>query len=329
MRADRLLSIMLLLQVHRQLTSKELSRRLEVSQRTIHRDMEALSGAGVPVYALRGAGGGWVLDEGFRTGPVGLKEAEIRALFLARPPRLMEDLGLNDAAEAGLVKLLGALPRQSQQSADDIRQRIHLDAVGWRRSEEATPCLAELQTAVWTDRKVRLIYRREGANPSERVVDPLGLVASGPVWYLVAAVDGDLRTYRVSRIEDATILGETTDRPPSFDLAEYWQASKSRFVANLPVYEATLRLDPEVLPSLQRFGRPRPVIREDGPDAEGRVVVTIRFDVFEEARETILGWGPQVEVIAPAEFRAWMIETTQSLVDLYRIEIQPPCANSN
>jgi predicted DNA-binding transcriptional regulator YafY len=329
MRADRLLSIMLLLQVHRQLTSKELSRRLEVSQRTIHRDMDALSGAGVPVYAQRGAGGGWVLDEGFRTAPVGLKEAEIRALFLARPTRLMEDLGLDDAAEVGLVKLLGALPLQSRQSADDIRQRIHLDAVGWRRSEEATPCLAELQTAVWTDRKVKLIYRREGADPSERVVDPLGLVASGPIWYLVAAVDGDLRTYRIFRIDEATILDETAERPPDFDLAEYWQASKLQFVANLPVYVATLRVNPEMLPSLQRFGRPRPITREDGPDAEGRVVVTMRFDVFEEARETILGWGSQVEVLAPSELRTWMIKMAQSLVDLYRADSKLPCAESN
>ena len=326
MRADRLLSIMLLLQVHRQLTSKELSRRLEVSQRTIHRDMEALSGAGVPVYAQRGAGGGWILDEGFRTAPVGLKEAEIRALFLARPSQLMEDLGLDEAAEAALVKLLSALPHQSRQSADDIRQRIYLDAVGWRRSEEATPCLTDLQTAVWSDRKMKLTYRRGGSELSARVVDPLGLVASGPVWYLVAAVEGEIRTYRVSRIEEVTILDEPVNRPSDFDLAEHWQASKTRFVANLPVYEATLRVDPDVLPSLQRFGRPRPITRQDAPDADGRVIVAMRFDVFEEARETILGWGNQVEVMAPRELRAWVAESARRLVELYDSRSDFPCA---
>jgi predicted DNA-binding transcriptional regulator YafY len=326
MRADRLLSIMLLLQVHRQLTSKELSGRLEVSRRTIHRDMEALSGAGVPVYALRGAGGGWVLDEGFRTAPVGLKEAEIRALFLARPARLMEDLGLDDAADAALVKLLGALPLQSRQSADDIRQRIHLDAVGWRRSEEATPCLADLQSAIWSDRKVTLAYRREGADLSERVVDPLGLVASGPVWYLVAAVEGEIRTYRVSRIEEVMILDEPVSRPLDFDLAAYWQASKTQFVANLPVYEVSLRVDPDRLPSLQRFGRPRPIIRQDPPEPDGQVTVVMRFDVFEEARETILGWGSQVEVIGPPELRSWVVESVCRLVEMYEPGTGTPCA---
>src|SRR5215207_9907981 len=163
MRADRLLSIMLLLQVHRRLTSRELARRLEVTERTIHRDMEALSAAGVPVYAERGARGGWRLDEGFRTSsPVGLNEDEVRAAFLGRPTQLLEDLGLSHAAEAAFVKLLGALPRDSRQSADDIRQRIYLDAVGWRRPEAATPCLGELQTAIWSERLVRLTYRREG-----------------------------------------------------------------------------------------------------------------------------------------------------------------------
>jgi predicted DNA-binding transcriptional regulator YafY len=318
MRADRLLSIMLLLQVHRRLTSKELSQRLEVSERTIHRDMDALSGVGVPVYAQRGAGGGWVLDEAFRTKPVGLNEAEVRAIFLARPARLMADLGLDAAAGAAFVKLLSALPSQSRQSADDIQQRIHLDAVGWRRSEEAVPCLPIVQEAIWSDQKLHLRYTREGREPSDRVVDPLGLVANGSVWYLVASVGGELRTYRVSRIEAATVVAEPVVRPPHFNLAEYWEASKDRFVANLPVYLATLRIDPELTTGLRQFGRPKQIERQEPPGPDGWSTVVMRFDVFDEAVEAILGWGPRAEVLEPLELRERVIELAEAVVLIYQ-----------
>jgi predicted DNA-binding transcriptional regulator YafY len=318
MRADRLLSIMLLLQVHRRLTSKELSRRLEVSERTIHRDMDALSGVGVPVYAQRGSGGGWVLDEAFRTKPVGLNEAEIRAIFLARPARLMADLGLDAAAGAAFVKLLSALPSQSRQSADDMQQRIHLDAVGWRRSVEAVPCLPILQEAIWSDQKLRLRYLREGREPSDRVVAPLGLVANGSVWYLVASVEGEFRTYRVSRIEEATVVEEPVVRLPHFNLAEYWEASKERYLASLPVYLATLRMDPELNTGLRQFGRPKRIERQEPPGPDGWPIVVMRFDVFDEAVEAILGWGPRVEVLEPLELRERVIELAEGVVEVYR-----------
>src|SRR5690349_23068717 len=148
MRADRLLSILLLLQVHRRVTARELARRLEVSQRTILRDMEALSGAGVPVVPERGTGGGWRLLEEYRTNLTGLNEAEIQALFLTKPPRLLADLGLDRASEAALIKLLAALPTGSRRRAEDIRTRIHIDVPGWRPSEETARYLPLLQEAV-------------------------------------------------------------------------------------------------------------------------------------------------------------------------------------
>jgi predicted DNA-binding transcriptional regulator YafY len=165
-----------------------------------------------------------------------------------------------------------------------------------------------------------LLYRREGAEPSERIADPLGLVASGPVWYLVAAVDGDIRTYRVSRVDDATMLEEPVVRPPGFDLAAHWEASKVQFVRNLPVYEVSLRLDAAALPTLHRFGRPISILREDPPNADGLSTVVMRFDVFEEAREAILGWGPRVEVLAPEDLRAWVIDSARGVLELYEGE---------
>lgn len=317
-RADRLLAIMLLLQTHRCLTSKDLARRLEVSARTIHRDMDALSGAGVPVYALRGSAGGWLLDESFRTKPVGLIDAEIRALFMARPTRLMADLGLDTASEAAFVKLLGALPSHSRRNAEDIRQRIHLDAVGWRRSDEAVPSLQSIQEAIWADRKLEPHFRREGQVSSVRTVDPLSLVANGSVWYLVAAVEGDFRTYRVSRIEAARVLEDPANRPSSFDLAVYWETSKERYVANLPVFLATLPIEPVLNTGIRQFGRPVRIEHEGPRESEGRRTVVMRFDTFDEAVEAILGWGPRVEVLEPHALRERAFALAQGVVALYR-----------
>src|SRR5262249_4628511 len=243
MRADRLLSILLLLQVHRRMTARTLAARLEVSERTIHRDMMALSGAGVPVIAERGTGGGWRLLEEDRTNLTGLNEAEVQALFLAKPPRLLADLGLDKAAEAAVIKLLAAIPATARQGAEEVRQRIHVDVPGWRREEEAIPYLPILQEAIWQERRLRFTYGYEGGGISiERVADPLGLVAKGSVWYVVAAVEGELRTFRVSRVRGATLLDEPCRRPPNFDLAAYWERSTAEFAASFPRYPAIVRV---------------------------------------------------------------------------------------
>ena len=278
MRADRLLSILLLLQVHRRLTARELAKRLEVSERTIHRDMEALSAAGVPVTAERGAGGGWALLEDYRTNLTGLNEAEIQALFLTKPPRLLADLGLDKASDAALIKLLAALPSMSRRGAEHARQRIYVDTGGWRQPEEAFPFLSTLQEAVWQERKLRLTYQRSDGAGVERLVDPLGLVAKGSVWYLVAAVEGEMRTYRVSRMQGVTVTDEPCVRPPDFDLAAYWAQSTADFKANLPRYPATLRVDPAILPRIRQGGRYTRIEHEYPPDADGWIKLSMDFE---------------------------------------------------
>lgn len=187
MRADRLLSILLLLQVRRQITARELAQRLGVSARTIHRDMEALSGAGVPVLAERGTGGGWHLLEEYRTNLTGLSDAEVQALFLTSPGRLFADLGLARATDGALIKLLAALPTRHRHRAEDVQQRIHIDVAGWRQIEGTVPTLPLVQEAIWGERKLRIVYQRGEGRDVERIVDPLGLVAKGSLWYLVAA----------------------------------------------------------------------------------------------------------------------------------------------
>lgn len=316
MRADRLLSIMLLLQVHRRVTARELAQRLEVSERTIQRDMEALSGSGIPVISERGSGGGWGLLEEYRTNLTGLSENEIQALFLTKPSRLLADLGLSRASEAAFIKLLAALPSMSRHNAEYVHQRFYIDATGWRTTEEAVPCLSVLQEAVWQERRLAFSYQRDGT-AVERLVNPLGLVAKGSTWYLVAQVESDIRTYRVSRIREAQVTKESFVRPANFDLAAFWEQSTANFKSNLPRYFVVLRAAPEILPYLRNVGYYSSVERIGEPDEEGWIEVSMRFDVEAAARMCLAGVGPSVEVLEPQELREQIIEQARRTVAFY------------
>lgn len=318
MRADRLLSIMLLLQTEGRITARELAARLEVSERTIHRDMEALSASGVPVLAERGSGGGWSLLDDYRTNLTGLNPAEIQALFLAQPVRLLADLGLRGAAEGALVKLLAALPDVHQRDAAFMRERIHVDGAGWRQMQERVACLPIIQDAIWREHKLHLVYERGDEVCVERVVDPLGLVAKSGQWYLVAGVEGEFRTYRASRVREANVIDEAVARPADFDLAAYWEQSTQEFKANLPRYPARLRIQASILPffhGMLRFGR---VERTEAPDADGYQVMDVAFEVEEEAILYASGFGDQVQVVEPEELRQKVIEAARALLGQYR-----------
>jgi predicted DNA-binding transcriptional regulator YafY len=317
MRADRLLSILLLLQMRQRMTARELAERLEVSERTIHRDMEALSTAGVPVMAERGTGGGWMLMEGYRTNLTGLNEAEIQSLFVTKPSRLLADLRLDKASEAALIKLLAALPSTSRRDAEYARQRIHIDVSGWHRAEETVPSLRTLQEAIWQERKLRFTYQRGEECAAERLVDPLGLVAKGSVWYLVAAVEGAIRSYRVSRVTDARVLDEPCARPADFDLAAYWEQSAAEFETQLPRYHARVRVAPAILPRLRYAGRFARIERVEPPDDDGWSRVALRFDVEEMACEYVLSFGAQIEVLEPLVLREKVIRMAESVIEFY------------
>src|SRR5262245_43462379 len=256
MRADRLLSIVLLLQTHGQLTSRTLAERLEVSERTIHRDMEALSGAGIPVVAERGSAGGWSLLGEYRTNLTGLNEAEIQSLFVTQSPKVLADLKLQKASDAALLKLLAALPAIYRRGAERARQRIYIDSAGWSKVEESVPHLHLIQEAIWSERRLRITYERGAdCDAVERELDPLGLVAKGSAWYLVAGVAGVVRSYRISRISQAEILPASCSIPKDFDLRSYWENSAATFKANVPNYLATFRVAPSVFPRLRFAGR--------------------------------------------------------------------------
>lgn len=317
MRADRLLSILLLLRTERRITTGELAQRLAVSPRTIHRDMDALSGAGVPVVAERGAGGGWYLLAEYRTNLTGFSVEELQALFVATPARLFADLGLSGAAEGARIKLRAALPQPQRPAAEDVRARIHIDVAGWRQNEGALPAMPTLQAALWGERQVAIRYRRADGSETTRTIDPLGLVAKGSLWYLIAAVAGEIRTYRVSRIAAATTLETPSTRPDGFDLAAYWAASSREFIGALPQYRATVRVTPEVIRSLRFGGRFARIEAESAPDADGWVTLRLCFDGEGAAREVALGFGTRLTVEEPAALREYVIREAAALVARY------------
>jgi predicted DNA-binding transcriptional regulator YafY len=328
MRADRLLSILLLLQTHRRMTASALAERLEVSPRTIHRDMEALSMAGVPVYAERGAGGGWVLPDSFRTEVTGLTDDEVQALFVGAPGRLLADLGLRKASEGALVKLLASLPAVARHDAEQARQRIHVDGAGWHQSTDSVPALGAVQEAVWLDRKLALTYQRGDGSTVERVVGPLGLVAKGRLWYLVAAVDGDPRTYRVSRIQAAEILEEPVSRPPGFGLAAFWAESSAALVANLPRFPIAVRVAPEAVRRLWIPGSYARVEEIGEAEADGWSPVRLVLQSEGEACSYVLGFGARMEVVEPLSLRERVARVAGEVVDFYRSRTSPSGSGS-
>lgn len=324
MRADRLLSILLLLQVHRRLTARELAERLEVSERTILRDMDALGSAGVPVTAERGAGGGWSLVDGYRTELTGLHEDEAQALALSIPPRLLSDLKLDRAAEGAILKLLAGLPALLRRRADEARRKIHVDVGGWASSPEAIPHLQVVQDAVWQERRLEIEYGGTGGRADQndavhRLVDPLGLVAKGSAWYLAGQVDGDVRAYRISRIQAARILDERCTRPEGFDLAAWWEQSSKDFRANLPRYPAILRVHPETVWRLPYGGRFARVEKVGEAEEDGWKRVEMRFQFEEEAAEFALSFGPNVEVVDPPVLKERVLDLARSVLAFYEV----------
>jgi len=313
MRADRLLSIMLLLEMHERLTAADLARRLEVSERTILRDMEALSGAGIPVTAERGVGGGWRLIEGYRPRLTGLTGEEVQSLFFARPSGALAELGFEEASESAWLKLWASLGSQAREQATFVQERILIDQRGWRDSSQALTALPTLIEALWRGRQARFDYESALNERGERRVHPLGLVAKGAAWYLVASRDGELRSYRVSRVSNAVIADEAAARPEGFDLAKYWEESASRFRERLPEVLATYLIDPRALRWIRYKGWRIVEQRDEGE----RIRVRLRFDSEEEVLQLALAHGDDVELVEPAALREAVLEAAQRTAAKY------------
>lgn len=324
MRAGRLLSILLFLQTRGQMTAQELAGELEVSVRTIYRDVESLSAAGVPVYADRGPAGGYRLLNGYRTRLTGMTTEEAESLFLAGMPGQAAELGLGSVLAAAQLKLLAALPPELRERAGSIRERFLLDAPGWFKEQETPPHLATVAGAVWNQRRVAVRYRRWNNSEVDRMLEPLGLVLKNAVWYLIAAGSGDARTYRVSRILDLELLDDRFERPEGFDLAAHWEIASQRVQETLWRGEAVVRLSPHGLRMAFLLG---PVVsralQDAVPEADehGWVTVTLPIETNQHALHAILQLGPDAEVLEPLELREMFARAAAGLARMYSAHV--------
>jgi predicted DNA-binding transcriptional regulator YafY len=319
-RASRLVNLLLLLQSRGGLTAAELARELEVSVRTVHRDVEELSAAGVPIFAERGPLGGIRLVDGYRTRLTGMTADEAEALFLAGLPGPAAQLGLGTVVAAAQLKVMAALPPELRSRASRIVQRFHLDAAGWFHPDEAVPHLDTLSAAVWDGRQVRISYER-GGGPVERTIGPLGLVLKGGVWYVIAATEGQIRTYRVSRVAAATTLEDPVERPDGFDLAAYWTESSAAYERDAPTVEVVVRIAEEQRWRIADvFGRAALAAAErlDEPDPDGWQHLRLRVSWPDEVANRLLSIGPRIEVLEPADVRERVIALAGRVLERYR-----------
>ncbi|WP_433518548.1 helix-turn-helix transcriptional regulator [Nonomuraea sp. CA-143628] len=322
MRASRLLSLLLLLQARGRMTATDLAAELEVSVRTVYRDVEALSAAGVPVYADRGPAGGYQLLDGYRTRLTGLTAEEASSLFLAGLPGPAAELGLSEVVASAELKLLAALPPEPRSHASRMRERFLMDVPGWYRDADDVPHLSEVAAAVWEQRRLRMTYRRWGRQDVEREVNPYGLVLKGGSWYLIAAPDGQRpRTYRVARILTLETLPGGFDRPKGFDLGDFWQDYSREFRERMYTAEAVIKVAPGT-DSLLAYTMGNDVVTaalaEGGePDAEGWRTLTVPIESLTHARWLLLRLGASVEVLGPPELRALMAEAIAELGKIY------------
>ncbi|MET7326251.1 YafY family protein [Streptomyces sp. NPDC005549] len=325
MRAARLIKMVLLLQSRPSMTAAELARELEVSERTVTRDAQALSEAGVPVYAERGRAGGYRLIGGYRTRLTGLARGEAEALFLSGVPGALREMGLEDAASAARLKVSAALLPSLRDASRTAAQRFHLDAPNWFREPETPELLPAVADAVWDDRRVAARYRR-GTDEVVRDLEPYGLVLKAGIWYLCARVagaagDGPFRVYRIDRFTAVDADEERFTRDDGFDLPAFWAERAEQFARSILRAEVVVRLSERgvrALPYAVDALSAREALEGAGaPDAEGWVTVTLPVESEDVAHTQLRGLGPEVEVLAPAALRERFARDARLLAGLY------------
>jgi predicted DNA-binding transcriptional regulator YafY len=347
MRAARLIKMVLLLQARSTMTAAELAEELEVSERTVARDAQALSEAGVPVYADRGRTGGYRLVGGYRTRLTGLARGEAEALFLSGVPGALREMGLQDAASVARLKVSAALLPSLRGASHTAAQRFHLDAPGWFQEPATPPLLPAVAKAVWADRRVAVHYRRRvdgaGEREVERVLEPYGLVLKAGVWYTcaravpppgsasavttvpvpgTAAGLGGFRVYRVDRFTAVAPTEQSFVRDESFDLPQFWQEQAARFARAILRATVVVRLSPEGARLLPYFADPagarEALAGASAPEADGRVTVTLPVESEAVAYTQLLALGPEVEVLRPVALRERFARAAERAAAQYR-----------
>lgn len=320
MRADRLLALLMLLQTRGTLTAAELAAELEVTERTIYRDVIALSTAGIPVYTERGPGGGIALVESYRTDLTGLRPEEARALTMLEIPEPLIRLGVGMDLKTALLKISVSIPSEAREQQTRSRQRIHLDATWWFQSEEPTPQLGMLLQAVWQDRMLHTIHRGTFDTPIELVVAPYGLVAKASIWYLVYLYEGRYHARRVSQIIEAELMPQTFRRDPDFDLPRFWQRWCAEYESERPRFVVSALVVPGLSDRLLKILAGEFVDMIPTPpdhQQEGWKLMRLNFESFEAARTRLLGLGNAVEVLEPLALRLSIADYADQIRSLY------------
>jgi len=311
MRAERLLRIVFVLRSRGRVTASELAEELEVSVRTIQRDMEALSGAGIPVYATRGGDGGWALLKEYRTSISGLTASDVLSIVVGRPPKLLKEFGLDDPGEGPVLKLMDAISPSAKLQAEHARQRVHVDLGGWDRTgQPSDPMLPLLQRAVWEDRMIEIRYR---ASRSSFPVAPLGLVSKGGTWYLVGRWEGKFRTYNVARIHDVAVTDETFERPDDFDLVAHWERAQAEFTETFSKYVTKLRLRGDALARIKWTYAVTKKVSE--PDEDGWADVELDLREEDHALWTVRTLGSEVVVVGPPALKRRALQQALEFVE--------------
>ncbi|MFC9943537.1 helix-turn-helix transcriptional regulator [Streptomyces pratensis] len=322
MRAARLIKMVLLLQSRPSMTAAELAGELEVSERTVTRDTQALSEAGVPVYSERGRAGGYRLVGGYRTRLTGLARHEAEALFLSGLPSALREMGLDDAASAARLKVSAALLPSLRDASHTVARRFHLDAPGWYHDPATPELLPAVAEAVWDDRLVLARYRRRPSDEVERELAPYGLVLKAGVWYLCARAGDDFRVYRIDRFTEVTVSGTRFARDEDFDLPRFWEERAAQFARSILRTEVTVRLSEEgvrLLPHVvDRAAAEDALAGASVPDGDGRLTVVLPVESEEVAYSQLLGLGAEMEVLVPAALRERFADTAERMRDIYR-----------
>jgi predicted DNA-binding transcriptional regulator YafY len=321
MRADRLISIIMLLQTHERMTAEDLSEELEVSTRTIYRDITALSTAGIPIYTDRGPGGGIALLDSYRTTLTGINEDEAQALFMMSIPQALIELGVGQKLKSALLKLAAAMPSSQKSIHFNTQQRIYLDSKPWQAITGTAPHISTLHEAIRQDRRIRLVFRGSFDAEIKLELDPLGLVAKMNTWYLVGKLNTHQRVLKVNDILDVEILPENFSRGEDFDLIGFWEQWCVEALNQRAQYKVCLKMTPGLVSKLKFYLNESISyhIPEDRcADQDGLIEVFIIYDNFFQARESILGFGRAAEVLEPEALRLSVIDFAQQIVDYYQ-----------
>lgn len=320
MRADRLISLLMLLQSNRMMTAKELASILEVSTRTIYRDIDALSFAGIPIYGETGPGGGFGLVDSYRTTLTGLSDLERHALFMLSIPAPLSQLGFGDELRTALLKLTAALPDTSRDESERVHQRIFLDSTWWKQSVGFLPYLQALYKAIWEDHLVRMTYKSYGYIPFVQIVEPYGLISKAGVWYLVYKFHGQFRVFIVTELTEVSILHDTFTRTIGFDLELFWKNWCKQQESIQELYLTQILVNPAILSDIKKeFGNPRfiEIDEKKTHHRTGWAAVELAFRSLLDARTRLLPFGGSIEVLDPLALRLSLQDYAKQISAIY------------